>query len=169
MKLLFVRSQLLGSKLIRWGLRESCSHFAVEFGDLGVVFESKLQGGAQIHKIEEFHRTHETVHTLAFTYPQDTDAVFQTMMKKFLGDRYDFYAFFFWCKCVLANRLFGTPIPKKNLWAKHGYNMCTELASGIEWIRLWAEATGTDLEMIGPETLYFELLRTGNFTVVPIR
>lgn len=169
MKLLFVKSGRPGSRIIQWALKEDCSHFAVCFDEeangSGIAFHS-ISSGATLEWFGLFRKTHTIVHALSFKTPlslPEEEAVYQSMLAQYSGQGYDYKALAFWTWRGALWRFFGRSLPAKNDWAVNGYNLCTGLAGGIEWVRSWAEANGIDLEMIGPEDLYSRLKATGNF------
>lgn len=169
MKLLFVRSQLLGSRLIRWGLEEECSYFAICFDDQakgsGIVFESKASG-AELSWFGHFKKTHYLIHALSFNEPMDLEAeesIYQSILAQYSGQGYDWRALGYWVLQVIGHRLLKLPISRQNAWQQAGYNLCTGLAAGVPWIAGWAQESFIDLEMIGPESLYQRLLSTGQF------
>jgi len=168
-KLLFVKSNKIGSRLIRWTLKEDCSHFAVCFDDeangSGIAFES-IPSGAKLSWFGAFRRTHTLVHALSFKTPmplRDEEDIYLGMLSQYSNQGYDFRALAFWIFAAIAWRVFGISLPNKNPWAVAGFNLCTGLAGGVKWIDQWAKASKIDLEMIGPQDLYSRLLRTGYF------
>lgn len=169
MKLLFVKSNQIGSKLIRAGLQEDSSHFAVCFDDQakgsGIVFESNAKG-AVLSWFGHFKKTHYLVHALSFKEPMSLEAeeeIYRSMLVQYSGQGYDWRALGYWILQVIGNRVLGLPIAKQNVWQQAGYNLCTGLAGGIPCIAGWAKENGVDLEMIGPTSLYLRLLRSGHF------
>lgn len=173
MKLLFVSSKLIGSRLIRWALKDDCSHFAVCFDEKerletrgsGIVFHSEASG-AKLEWFGEFRKTHHIVSALSFKTPVtalDEESIYQGMLETYSGQGYDFKALAFWIWRGALWRAFGVPLPAKNRWAVNGYSLCTGLAGGVKWIRAWAKDRGIDLEMIGPGELHRRLESTGYF------
>jgi len=172
-KLLFVRSNKIGSRIIRWALRDDVSHFAVCFDEKerletrgsGIVFHSEATG-AKLEWMGEFIKSHQFVHALSFKTPVtglDEESIYQGMLETYSGQGYDFKALAFWIWRGILWRGFGRPLPAKNLWAVNGYNLCTGVAGGVKWIRAWAKDRGIDLEMIGPGELHRRLEQTGYF------
>lgn len=170
MKLLFVRSNQIGSKIIRWTLRERASHFAICFDEeahgSGIAFESAVFG-TRLVWFQEFRKTHHIVYALSFKAHlplQDEEDIYLSTLEQYSGQGYDYGALLFWMwRGLILWRIFGIPIPVKNLWAQKGFQLCTGLAGALKWIRCWAEEKSIDLEMISPEQLYMHLLQTGYF------
>jgi hypothetical protein len=168
-KLLFVKSSKPASKLIQWGLKSDCSHFAVCFDEQangsGIVFHSVL-GGATLEWFGLFKKQYDVVHALEFKTRltlADEEDIYQGMLSQYSGQSYDYFAFMYWFYVALKWRVFGKPIPLKNSWAKAGFNLCTGLAAGVKWINQWAQENNIDLEMIAPHDLHEKLLATGYF------
>ena len=169
MKLLFVTSNRPASRLIRWGLKSDCSHFAVCFDEQakgsGIVFHSAF-GGATLEWFGTFKQHNHLVHALQFKSPmnlQDEESVYQGMLSTYSGQGYDRWAFGFWFIRAAMRRFFGMALPPKNSWAKAGFNLCTGMAAGIKWIKVWADENKIDLEMIAPHDLKDRLVATGYF------
>ena len=169
MKLLFVKSEKFGSRLIRWGLRSDCSHFAVCFDEEkkggGIVFHSSARG-ATLEWFGLFKQHYEISHALSFKTKRtllEEEEIYLGLLSKYSGEGYDYKALLFWFFRAVLWRFFRVPLPKENSWAVNGYNLCTGLASGIPWVKLWAEGNDVDLEMIPPHELYIRLLASGYF------
>ena len=169
MKLLFVTSNKPISRLIRWGLGSDCSHFVVCFDEQangsGIVFHS-VMSGATIEWFGYFKTHYTIVHALSFKSSmslQDEESIYQGMLSQYSGQGYDQKAFWFWTIRAALKKFFGIPLPSKNSWGKSGYNLCTGLAGGIKWIKIWAQDNGVDLEMIEPHMLHEKLVSTGYF------
>ena len=171
MKLLFVTSNKIGSRLIRWGLNSDCSHFAVCFDEQargsGIIFHSILTG-CFLEWFMAFKKTHQIIHALSFKENlslKDEEEIYRGMLSEYADHGYDRWAFAYWCYNIIKQKLFGHKcrLPDKNAWQRSGYSLCTQLASGVPWIKRWAFGKGIDLEMISPHDLYIKLLETNNF------
>jgi hypothetical protein len=167
MKFLTVKSNALGSRFIRWGLRAKASHFAVCFDEdsegSGIVFHSHANG-AQLEFLQEFLKKYELVRCLEFTAEltlQDEEAIYRGLLRKYASHKYDYKALLYWVWRGILLRFFSISLPSKNAWQKKGYSLCTGLAGGIKWIESWAEEKHIDLEMISPDDLFYFLLKTG--------
>ena len=169
MKLLFVKSNKVGSRVIRWGLRSDCSHFAVCFDEdslgSGIVFHS-YGLGTKLEWLGEFDKHFEVVHALEFKTKLavcDEETIYQRLLQLYSGKRYDYPALAWWTWRALLNRLFGVPIGVKNRWSVEGMLLCTAVAGGIEWIKKYCSEKNVDLEMIPPHDLYDLLAESGYF------
>jgi len=173
MKLLFTKSNGIGSRLIRWTLREDCSHLAICFDEWasgsGIVFESTSRGTSLSWFIE--WRKHQTViHALEFSPNltlQEEEELYLDLLKTYSGIKYDWGTLTFWAWRGFLWRFFGVKLPKKDQWAVDGYNLSTGLAKGVGWIKKWAEENHIDLELIGPQELYERLKASGRFSEEP--
>ena len=117
MKILFTKSDLLGSKLIRAVTEEPVSHCAILHGDqvthstfYGVVTES----------YEEFAAVNEVVHSVEVKNAP-------ILIKGHKGSCYDFGAFIY----LGLRLLFPLILPKKNLWQTTGMFLCTEFVTHV--------------------------------------
>jgi hypothetical protein len=169
MKLLFVKANKVGSRIIRWGLKSNCSHFAVCFDEDeeggGIVFHS-YGSGPQLGWFEDFLDNYEVVYALSFKTEMplaEEESIYKGLIRQYRKQWYDYAALCWWVWRGILFRFFKVPFPAKNAWSKNGYALCTALAGGFKWIDAWAKETGTDLEMIAPGTLYAALLGTGYF------
>lgn len=135
----FTKSNLIGSKAIKWALREPVSHVAVIFDEgksagfkSGIVFHSHFSG-VQFSWFEHFSRTNSAVYTLR---PKNLsleleERIFQTVVQNFYGKDYDarlFVEFFFHAIC---KKVFGMKLPAKSMWDSKDSFLCTELAARI--------------------------------------
>lgn len=149
MKLIFTRSRAPLSVLIRWGLKEPVSHFAIVFDDK-VVFHSNLLG-THINWFNSFKKSCEVVYTLDRNLSLEAEEqVYQSIIDKNIDKSYDFKAFAYFVWRVILWRLLGKPLPEKNTWAKNGQFLCTGLAAELP-PEYFPELDGVqDTEMISP-------------------
>jgi hypothetical protein len=154
MKLLFTKSGAPLSLLIRWGLKQDCSHFVVEFEKLGLVFHSNLLG-VHIQWANHFLESATIVHSLTFPMGiEEESTLFSSMAELTEGSPYDFTAFAYFMWRGLLWRIFKVPFPKKNPWAEKGDFLCTEIA---EILPLSIRPADEDFGMISPELLFNQL------------
>jgi len=164
MRLLFVKSPRLGSRILRWGLEESVSHVVVEFdGKYHQFFHSYGSGLQPMTPIE--YLEHGYIAMFTIDLPATTEQEMRAQDEyywKAKNHRYDYPGFLYFAYRVVLKKFFGTEYPSQNPWAKMEMNLCTEalyLASGI-----YAEITGyqfipsdIDLAMTTPESAYFAI------------
>lgn len=159
---LFTKNNLIGSKAIRWGLGNDCSHFAIMFESPEAVYESRLESGCGRDTVAAFLKRNRVVHSLELT---KTDSVFEknlrdSLEKNSMNCRYDSGAILFWAIAALGKRLFGLPLPQKNPWGKGGEHYCVEIIRGSEHILddyLGTDFSSVDIEMTSPHMAYLKL------------
>jgi hypothetical protein len=172
----FTKSDLVGSKAIRWALREPVSHVAVVFDEgkragfkSGIVFHSHFSG-VQFSWFEHFSRTNQAVYTLK---PKNLslqleEEIFQTVVKNFYGKGYDKRLFAEFCYHALCKRLFGTKLPAKSMVDSKDSFLCTELASRIA--NELPQFLGWKLPengLITPYRLYLSMLNSQHIERIP--
>jgi hypothetical protein len=117
---LFTRSNLLGSRIIRAVTGEEVSHCAILLSNTGVIHATPT--GSAVVPLSEFKKVNTLVYLIAI--PRDTAIRVDFARNK----SYDWGAF-----CYLGLRLLlrkvGIRLPKKNLWQTTGMYLCTELVS----------------------------------------
>jgi hypothetical protein len=162
MEFLFVKSGKVGSQLIRWGLGEDCSHFAVRFDLMPkpVLIEARgdtgrVQGTTDL---APFYRDQTIVHRLMLAHADMNfeKALYRTMYPR-VGECYDYKAMAFWTVAVAARRLFGLPAPTENKWGSRTDHYCVEVLQGSEPVLkqyLGVDLMKIDLEMTSPFGLY---------------
>lgn len=162
MRLLWTRSPKIGSRLIRWGLGEKASHFAVVFDDrpggYGLVFHSKFTG-VGLEWWGHFQKHNEVVYQITpDTTLESEEALYQEILSRYYGSRYDTKALLYWAWRTILKKLFGWPIPPRNAWGDEGAYLCTELAEALTRSPFMpAElkaVTVSDYGMVTPQNLY---------------
>lgn len=159
MRFYFTKSNLAGSKFIRWGLGEDCSHFAMGFDLPGFsqpqVVESRLDKGVFAHNLTGLLELNTIVHELRLREPDPSfeEKLFQSMMKHAVGRKYDAKAFYFWIAAGFVKRAFGSKLPHKNPWGTKRDHLCVEIIRGSELVLeegLGMSLKGIDFEMTSP-------------------
>ena len=92
---LWTTSNSIPSRLIRWGLSEDCSHFAIRFGD--VVFQS-YNGRVNEDSYWDFKNQVTIVHRIRpRSIPTSAIASIHKKLRETIGNsKYDFVAIFYW-------------------------------------------------------------------------
>ena len=154
MKLIFTKSKLPLSVLIRSFLNSDCSHFAIVFDvrGAGLMFESNLLGThPRFYKTALKHM--EVVHelNLSLSLEQEND-VWDEIVEKFDGRKYNYKGFAYFCYRAVLKKVFNKPLPPKNIFSQCGTYLCDQifLALGI----LTKEEIAIDLAMVSPQELY---------------
>ena len=114
---LWTKSNLVGSRLIRWGLDEPCSHFAVCFfeerGSTALVLESTLEHGSAPCWLGDFLTRNNVVHALQAPVESNrtADDLMHRIGGRLQGRKYDRNGVLFWSAMALRRKMFGTKIP----------------------------------------------------------
>lgn len=158
MKLIWTRSNLILSKLIRWGLGVDCSHFAVVFNSPagGLMFESNLLGThPRFYRTAQKHL--EIVHEIELGISVELENKFWDRIVDHYDDKgYDYGAFFYFCWRVILHRMLNKPIPKINKWAKDDRFLCDEVYIALKEEGLVPDLN-IDLAMTSPHDVFLKL------------
>lgn len=129
MKLLFCYSEKIGSRLIRWALREPVSHVAFQFSS-GLIVHSTFSGVGLAWNLD-FHETHATPFYLdaAVENVESELELMNRMLDMYMGRHYDYRAFLYFGWRAMLFRLFRIPLPSRNKWNDKRRYLCTELAA----------------------------------------
>lgn len=125
MNVLLVKSNKLGSRLIRWGLGEPASHMAVEFPDAGVVYHAYGHSILRVAR-KDFNYILVDKIVLRATAAEDCD------MENFFRSattyqKYDYPALLYFAWRVFLKRYLGRPFPRVAAWNVPDWSICTEL------------------------------------------
>lgn len=149
--LLFTKSHLPLSKIIRWGLNIPCSHFAICF-DNKIVFHSNLLG-AHLQWARKFADACTIVYKIEMDYTKsEEDEIYNKIITKFDARGYDFGAFIYFVGSAILHKFFGQPMPRHNLFNVDDAFLCTELATCLP-IRSF-KTLDADFSMMDPYQLY---------------
>jgi hypothetical protein len=154
MRLIWTKNSTVMSVLIRWVLKEPCSHFAIVFDNKFAIHSNLL--GMQLNWFKTFMLKADTevVHELDPVISKETeDKIFGTILDNFDHSGYDFGAFIFFCFAAIRRRLFGTPIPPRNPWGHPAGFLCTEAYELLGDAGL-PSLGDVKLDMTSPEQLY---------------
>jgi hypothetical protein len=162
MKLIFTRSGLPLSKVIRWGLKEPVSHVAIVFDDK-LVFQSNLLG-VGIEGIYRFKAAAEFVYTIDIPLSAVVEEdIYMNLLKKYDGKPYDFKAFLYFSYRAVLKQLFNTPFPAKNEWGDPNAFLCDGLLAALldtqcipAWLREALVSLG-DIEIRSPYQAYLAI------------
>lgn len=156
MKLIWTKSTLPLSLLIRYGLNEPVSHFGIVF-DNGIVFHSNLLG-THIEWYHTFTKHCTVVYEREYAMTLDgEEEIFQKILNTYDDMGYDFGAFGYFCYRALLYRTLGKPFPAKNDWQSSDKFLCTELATVLPDSVVSAKIKSQDLSIISPYRLYMEI------------
>lgn len=153
MRLIWTKSNLPLSKMIRWLLDEPVSHFGIVF-DNGIVFHSNLLG-VHLDWYKHFETTCDIVYNIEMSLSlQEEELIYLNILNKYTGKPYDFKALFYFAYRALLLKLFNKGLPTKNEWEDSGALLCTELAGVLPSSILPNSVSQEDLAIISPFKLY---------------
>ena len=160
MRLYFTKSQKPLSRLIRWGLNEPCSHFAIGFSDR-LLFQSNLLGTG-IEWLPRFLNEQTVVYEIVIPMDEDVqDRIYDRIMPIWDGWPYDWKAFLFLGWRAALKKFFGRPFPAKNPWQDKKAYLCVGLVRALDtdevpdWLRVAVRNVGDD--SVFPYGLYQSL------------
>jgi len=154
MEILFVKSNKLGSRLIRYVTGEACSHVAIRLNE-HLVLHAKFSG-VDADLWESFKQDYEIVYRLEPVEQVDTEKIIEKLALNYEGSHYDYAGFLYLGFYLIAKRL-GFSIGTKNAWAKGPNYMCTELVGEL--------VEGEKNSLLTPEQLKDKLVKTGNWAL----
>lgn len=161
MKLYWTKADTMGSRLIRWGLNEDCSHVVVrvDLADGPHYYQSTATSGVQECTFDEFTDTHDVVHELSLKeYHSAFEYAMSALLKKKAGKiPYDWKAISFWAIAAMAKRYWGRVPPRVNMWDETGANFCVEILEGSQVLfgeHLGVEFPWPNFSMTSPHRLY---------------
>lgn len=138
------------SKLIRWGLGQTCSHFIIAFDD-AICFHSYMTG-CDLEFLDTIKERAEIVYEIPLSLSQeDEELIYQNLVKRFYKKRYDYLALLYFIYRGILYKLFKSPIPTHNAWGRKNSFLCTEVAYCLPYKVLPFKS---DLAMTSPDELY---------------
>lgn len=178
MKLMWVTSNRIGSKLIRWGLDSDCSHFAICFDEgevdsfdvaQGIAFHS-YGHGTQLEWLKSFLCRNYVMHAIELIEPlslEREEAVYKAILNTEADRPYDYaaLAWFAW-RAVMA-KLLGVDISGINRWQRPEARLCTGIAPAVLQALGVKLPTTLDVELLAPHALYQLLMASGHFKEAP--
>lgn len=133
MRLVFTKSNLPLSKLIRWVTKEDCSHFLFVF-DNGLAFESNLLGTRPVFFVPD-ERHFVIVHELKVSCPQEIeDKIWKSVINNYADRKYDYTGFLYLGLWILISRITGLKKPVRNKWSRKGTYFCDELYDCLDGV-----------------------------------
>ena len=164
----------IGSRLIRWGLGEPSSHFAVCFFEdspaLATVVESRIKTGVDTCSLSDFKNRNEIVHMLQAPITSDEEIeLYNIVYNQSKDKKYDAPAILYWVYAGFMRKFFGKKIPSENLWDRSELLYCVEVLELLEDYlnELGVELNDIDIGMISPEMAYYMLIEFDHLRVLP--
>lgn len=163
MKILFVCSDKIGSKIIRWGLGEPVSHVAVEFSSEHLIYHSY---GSGINVIEpyEFYEHNHVVASISLNIASDKEIHSNFIASIPPIQKYDYLGLLYFAWRGFLKKFFKIPLPRLNAWQERENFLCTELDYILcntlaEKIGIMLLPENLDIAMVSPWQL-FKLMQT---------
>ena len=143
---LFSTSNLIGSKIIRWGtkhlepeIKNTPSHVAILVNEKW-VFESTLESGVKRISYDKWKEKNKEVGKYKCQTKRELSEVID-YFRSVNGKKYDYFALIYFSIYVGLNKFFGIKIPKKNKWNRKNSYFCSEVMG---------EMLGLDYQMTAP-------------------
>lgn len=156
MRLIWTKSKLPLSVLIRWGLSEPVSHFGIVF-DNGIVFHSNLLG-THVEWFGTFAKHCEIVYSVECQMELlDEEAVYRDILDTYDDKGYDYCAFAYFCLRGFMRKFLRIPFPEKSAWTDKDKFLCTELAGTLPESIIGAQIKAEDLSILSPYQLYLQV------------
>lgn len=156
MKFLFTKSKAPFSVLLRWGLQEPVSHFAIEF-DNKIIFHSNFFG-TQINWSRTFKRKCDVVYEIVYPLPlYEEEAMYQAVLDSYDGRPYDWKGFLYFLWRVVLFKLLGTPLPEKNAWQSDTSDLCIEILTHLPKGEWNSDQSWESLAITSPYQVYSKL------------
>ena len=153
-------NEMIGSKIIRWGLSEPCSHFAIGFFEttsMATVLESRLSDGVSTVTYDSFKERNQIVHLLqADISYQDEINLFNWIYEATKGVKYDRKAILFWVFVGLKMKILGSELPPRNKFNDDEMLYCVEVLEELEeyLLSIGIDISEIDVSMVSPEMAY---------------
>lgn len=148
-RLLWTRSGLPASRLIRSLSGEDVSHFAIEI-DGRYVFHSNFYG-AHLKWRSTFVKHVEVIHQIEMPLtPEQEELIYLELINRFDEQTYDWGAFAYLSWRLVLHRFLGKEPPTRNIWSSSRGLLCTELARCLAVVGL----TLPELDTVLPGRLY---------------
>ena len=164
MKLLWVKSDKIGSRIIRLATRNKASHFAMVFDEdsigQGIVFHSHRQG-TELAWFGNFLKEYTIVNCLKLKQPisvEQEEQIWKSVVKDLCTDGYDYLALFWEGLSVFVSKI-GFKTPTNNQWQDKKKSLCTNVAKALveSMPQYFKQFSNIDYEMILPDDLYMTL------------
>lgn len=169
MRFLFTTTEKIGSRLIRWGLDEDCSHFALELTlpTRKVIIESTMGVGVHRESVDQFLAENKVIHSLEYIGGEPVDQLWYDCANRHYGERYDTTAIAFWALAAAGKKFLGMKDPWYNPMDMDNRHYCVEVMDGSELLcsqYLGIDTTNVDWGCTSPHECY-EILKKSSFLI----
>lgn len=148
MKLIWTKSSLPLSLVIRAITGEDCSHFAFvfdssDYSEKGVMFESNLLG-THIKFFENAKKHFTIVHQIEIKVAVSTeDEIWDKVVNQYDDKPYDFGGALYLGWRIILERFLNIPRPTKNAWANSDKFFCDEIVNSLKDIPGFPESVNS--------------------------
>ena len=168
-KFVFVKSNRLGSWLIRLGLGGRTSHFAICFDETaagdGIVIHSQ-SSGPKLGWLDGFLKKHFIIYAYSLKRQMtilEEDLLFRTIVARHEAEYKDHPALLWWGLRAVVRRLIRRKDPLENLFALKNTELTFALKDAIPGFSEYCTANRIDLATIAPDDLAAAFCRSGLF------
>ncbi len=128
MKILAVKSDKIGSKIIRWGIDEPASHIVIEFPLSQVAYHSYIFG-IEAKWGHELRKHYKIVGEIDLKISPQVEKKCLDIFRESIPRKqhYDYGAIIYFGWCALMHKLFNRPYPRLNDWNEDEGFLCTEI------------------------------------------
>lgn len=162
----FVKKELCGAKLIRWGtkvkgqtMEETPSHMGTVMNGMWSI-DATLNAGVEMDYFPEYIKEYGVVAIFKDTEEKRKPSqVAADMMTKSRKAAYDYGAVLYYAYRRALNKFFGIKMPKKNRWESKNSWFCNEMYELV---------TEGDYSMASPNDVMFEMEISERFKKVEL-
>lgn len=161
MRLVFVKADLIGSRIIRWGTGEDVSHVAIISDAFKLVIHS-YGYGVQVDALSHVLEKYKIVHSIDVPMSTHNEFLMLEYLKQFDHEAgYDYGALTYFTWRAFLHKVFRVPYPTFNSWEDTDKFLCTEAAYiFLEAYALFLNKTiiiDKNISMLTPYQLYLQL------------
>lgn len=155
------------SRLIRWGLEEPCSHFAIAFEN-NILCHQTFSGFA----IDWYPHWYKSQRIWKRLIPMKSNIMIERKIMgmvadKWAGSGYDISGFAYFSWRALLFKAIEKDFPETNKWGTGPDTICTGIAQDIkaEFPHYFSD-DHEDFEILSPHKLYLSMIKSGAFAEV---
>lgn len=115
-----------GAKLIRWGGRHKCSHFAKFYPKKGVIVESILESGVREISFKDWLKANRIVYAQRMNFNLHEDLLYD-LDQTIIGKKYDIKAVLFQSVMTIFKKIFSHTPYGENKWGAKDEYFCLEI------------------------------------------
>jgi hypothetical protein len=144
-----------GAKLIRWGGRDKCSHFAKYYPEKGVVVESRIDTGVRVITLKEWLKENRIVFCQKLHLKWTKEADLYELDRRIIGKKYDKKAILWLSFKTILRKLFAWSPFVENKWGDKDHYFCLEIVNTHRKVLAeYGFIIDYDIENMYPEEFY---------------